>query len=62
MIVSALVNRLSRGGDLVDATRDGVAAAAAAVKTRDTSLYRPEDLHRLREQVVVLDRSNRIAS
>ncbi|MCF7989615.1 MAG: 1-phosphofructokinase family hexose kinase [Thiohalocapsa sp.] len=60
--VSALVNRLSRGGDLVDATRDGVAAAAAAVKTRDASLYRPEDLHRLREQVVVLDRSNRIAS
>jgi 6-phosphofructokinase 2 len=53
--VSALVQRLAEGGDLADAARHGVAAAAAAVKTRDPQLYRPEDLEDLRDQVTMIE-------
>ncbi len=51
--VSALVHRLAAGGELLEAAIDGVAAAAAAVKTRDTRLFRPDDLAALRAEVTV---------
>ncbi|MBK1633345.1 hypothetical protein CKO31_21840 [Thiohalocapsa halophila] len=51
--VSALVHRLAAGGELLAAAIDGVAAAAAAVKTRDTRLFRPDDLAALRAEVEV---------
>jgi len=49
--VSALIHRLTQDGTLSDAARDGVAAAVAAVKTRDANLYRKQDLEQLRSQV-----------
>ncbi len=49
--VSALIHRLTQDGTLPEAVRDGVAAAAAAVKTRDANLYRKQDLEQLRSQV-----------
>lgn len=55
--VSALVHRLAQGGDLADAARHGVAAAAAAVKSRDPQLYRAEDLEGMRTDVRVEDLS-----
>jgi 6-phosphofructokinase 2 len=51
--VSALVHRLAAGDALLLAAIDGVAAAAAAVKTRDTSLFRPDDLPALGAEVEV---------
>ncbi len=55
--VCALVHRLAAGGALLEAAIDGVAAAAAAVKTRDTRLFRPADLTALRTEVEVRHRS-----
>jgi 6-phosphofructokinase 2 len=53
--VSALVHCLAEGGDLAEAARHGVAAAAAAVKSRDPQLYRPEELEAMRHEVRVED-------
>jgi len=52
-LVAALVQRLATGGSLVGALADGVAAAAAAVKTGGTELYRPHDLRALREEILI---------
>jgi 6-phosphofructokinase 2 len=49
--VGAMVQRLADGGNLSEAARDGVAAAAAAVSLRDRQLFRPEDLEALRPQI-----------
>ncbi|MFP4077395.1 MAG: 1-phosphofructokinase family hexose kinase [Halochromatium sp.] len=51
--VSALIHRLTQDGRLSEAARDGVAAAAAAVKIRDANLYRKQDLEQLRSQVQI---------
>jgi len=49
--VGAMVKRLAEGGNLSEAARDGVAAAAAAVSMRAGQLFCPEDLEALRPQI-----------
>jgi 6-phosphofructokinase 2 len=53
--IAALVHRLAAGDGLLDAARDGVAAAAAAVRSRG-ELFRPEDLAALRGKIEVHER------
>jgi 6-phosphofructokinase 2 len=50
-MVGALVLALSRGMELPQAVRYGVAAGAAAVMTPGTELCRREDVERLYEQL-----------
>lgn len=52
-MVGAMVHALSRGGSLVEAVGDGVAAGAAALLTAGTGLCHPEDVRRLRPEVGV---------
>jgi 6-phosphofructokinase 2 len=51
--VAGLAHRLAQGGDLLQAARDGVATAAAAVQHQNGELFRPPDLPALRERVEV---------
>jgi 6-phosphofructokinase 2 len=56
-LVAALVQQLATGSGLVGALKQGVAAAAAAVKTGGTELYRPQEVRRIRSAVRVEDMS-----
>lgn len=56
-LVAALVQQLATGSDLVEALKQGVAAAAAVVKTGGTELYHPQEVRRIRSAVRVEDRS-----
>jgi 6-phosphofructokinase 2 len=51
--LGALIWRLAAGADLQESFRQAVAAGAAALLNPGTDLYRPDDVKRLAEQVIL---------